>query len=39
MKLMEDSIDSIINNDSTLEALDEKVTNLVAVYDFFGKDI
>lgn len=33
------SFDSVINNDSTLEALDEKVTNLVAVYDFFGKDI
>jgi hypothetical protein len=33
------SFDSVINNNSTLEALDEKVTNLLAVYDFFGKDI
>jgi len=33
------SFDSVINNDSTLEDLDAAVTNIVAVYEFFGKDI
>ena len=33
------SFDSIINNDSTIDALEEKVTNILAVYEFFGKDI
>ena len=33
------SFDSVINNDSTIDALEDKVTNLLAVYDFFGKDI
>ena len=29
----------VINNDSTIDSLEDKVTNLLAVYDFFGKDI
>jgi hypothetical protein len=33
------SFDSVINNNGTLEDLDEVVTNIVAVYEFFGKDI
>ena len=33
------SFDSVINNNGTLEELNEAVTNIVAVYEFFGKDI
>ncbi len=33
------SFDSIINNNGTLEDLNEAVTNIVAVYEFLGKDI